>query len=187
MMTRRSESKGSFLETSATPRLANPMVKKMRLAWLSLDGLQVFYKKYDVWQKKMILSVHRMVRKKKHDQKRNPLRSAAASFFAQGGVEFLSTQQMAGAQEAILGQSSAHSFATGPWKDEEWSDFVTFFDSKKWEDRSKWNWLKTSKVKVLASNVTCFILLLASSRHKRSRGQEMKPLPLKSYKYLHES
>ena len=51
----------------------------------------------------------------------------------------------------------------------------------------------TSKVKPyhqmrqLLHHVTCFILLLASSRLKRSRGQEMKTLPLKSYKYVHES
>lgn len=108
------------------------------------------------------------------------------------------TQQMAGAQEAILGQSSAHSFATGPWES-------IFFGSPNqkmggfllgWQ--SKWvkvqvEWLKTSKVKSyqqmrqLLHQVTCFILLLASSRLKRSRGQEMKTLPLKSYKYVHES
>ena len=112
-----------------------------------------------------------------------------------GEVE--TTQQMAGAQEAILGQSSAHSFATGPWES-------IFFGSPNqkmggfllgWQ--SKWvkvqvEWLKTSKVKSYQQmrqllHVTCFILLLASSRLKRSRGQEMKTLPLKSYKYVHES
>ena len=116
------------------------------------------------------------------------------------------TQQMAGAQEAILGQSSAHSFATGPWQVGHGVDGAPFFSvapTKKWKDyflgwpskrvKVQVEWLKTSKVKSyqqmrqLLHQVTCFILLLASSRLKRSRGQEMKTLPLKSYKYVHES
>ena len=47
------------------------------------------------------------------------------------------TQQMAGAQEAILGQSSAHSFATGPWQVGHGVDGAPFFSvapTKKWKD-----------------------------------------------------